>query len=217
MRTRTWATAPNSMRPRAPSCPPPAHGISENEPSTHNDRDEPPCFPAYTQRACSRQSVGSPMRRLFKGVGLGAIVALIGIGAAVLAADVEEEFGLAWLFELRGPVAPPDDVAIVAIDQESARALGLPAAPREWPRELHARGARARGSGRAADRVRSEVRHCGPGPGPGRAARPCNSRCAQRRARGVAAQGIGSTQGCQRQDRGYGSGRSCATPDRCLA
>ena len=95
------------------------------------------------QRDCWRHSPGSIVRPLLKGIGLAAFVAVVGVVAAVFAGEIEEGLGLAWLFEVRGAVAPPDDVAIVAIDQQSARALGLPAAPREWPRALHARAVRA--------------------------------------------------------------------------
>lgn len=52
---------------------------------------------------------------------------------------VEEEFGLDWLFNLRGPLPPPADVLIVAIDQASAEILHLPDDPEKWPRSLYAR------------------------------------------------------------------------------
>ncbi len=41
-------------------------------------------------------------------------------------------------FALRGPIAPPDDIAVIALDEESYRNLGVPLnAP--WPRQLHAK------------------------------------------------------------------------------
>ncbi|MBK8176060.1 MAG: CHASE2 domain-containing protein [Rhodospirillales bacterium] len=52
---------------------------------------------------------------------------------------LEGDVGLAWLFRLRGPVAPPPGVAVVAIDERSAIALGLRETPRDWPRSLHGR------------------------------------------------------------------------------
>lgn len=52
---------------------------------------------------------------------------------------VEENLGLHFLYLLRGPQKPPDDVVIVAIDRQSARHLNLPTAPHKWPRTLHAR------------------------------------------------------------------------------
>ncbi|EWY35703.1 hypothetical protein N825_37530 [Skermanella stibiiresistens SB22] len=73
------------------------------------------------------------------------VLALITAGVASLLALspvarlMEEEFGLAWLFKLRGPVAAPDDVVVVALDRPSARRLGLPPQVRLWPRSLRAR------------------------------------------------------------------------------
>ena len=52
---------------------------------------------------------------------------------------LEEQIGLPWLFKLRGEIPAPRDVVVVSIDQQSARALGLPAKPRKWPRDLHGR------------------------------------------------------------------------------
>ena len=34
--------------------------------------------------------------------------------------DLEQQFGLRWLFSLRGPVSPPTEVAIVAMNQRAA-------------------------------------------------------------------------------------------------
>ena len=55
--------------------------------------------------------------------------------------ELEKEKGLNWLFQLRGAVAPPDEVAVVAIDLESTSQLGLPVLPNfwPWPRDIHAR------------------------------------------------------------------------------
>jgi signal transduction histidine kinase/CheY-like chemotaxis protein len=52
---------------------------------------------------------------------------------------LEENVGLGWLFRVRGPVAPPSSVVVVAIDSRSAIDLGVPEKPREWPRSLHGR------------------------------------------------------------------------------
>lgn len=56
-----------------------------------------------------------------------------------LAPALEEDIGLGWLFRMRGLRQPPLDVAVVAIDGESARALGQSPQPAQWPRALHAR------------------------------------------------------------------------------
>lgn len=71
---------------------------------------------------------------------LGALAALGGALAIAIAPwiDLEQEFGLPWLFRVRGPVAPPGEVMIVAIDEDSSAELGVPDKPRDWPRTLHA-------------------------------------------------------------------------------
>jgi adenylate cyclase len=72
------------------------------------------------------------------------VLALITAGIAMLLAlspvarIMEEEFGLRWLFTLRGPLPPPPEVAIVSLDRQSARRLGLPPQVRLWPRSLRA-------------------------------------------------------------------------------
>lgn len=67
----------------------------------------------------------------------------VGVAGAVLSAvpwtlEVEEALGLAWLFELRGPLERPDSVAVVGISGDSADAFGLSYDLDEWPRGLHA-------------------------------------------------------------------------------
>ncbi|MEF7615183.1 adenylate/guanylate cyclase domain-containing protein [Aquincola sp. MAHUQ-54] len=75
-------------------------------------------------------------RTLLPALGL----ALLGLAAMGLAPvlPLESSVGLRVLFALRGTVAPPADVVVVAIDERSAAALGLPERPRQWPRRLHA-------------------------------------------------------------------------------
>lgn len=52
--------------------------------------------------------------------------------------DKERSWGLAWLFQARGRVDPPPEVAIVAITRAAADRVGLPYKTDRWPRELHA-------------------------------------------------------------------------------
>lgn len=80
------------------------------------------------------------MSRLFKSLALGVAVALAGIVALAVAPwiDLEQGFGLPWLYAARGPVKAPDDVVIVAIDEDSAASLDVPEKPDDWPRSLHA-------------------------------------------------------------------------------
>lgn len=79
------------------------------------------------------------MGKLFKSLALGVAVALAGVLATLISPwfDLEQNFGLPWLFAYRGPVAAPQDVAIVAIDEESAAMLGVAQSPHDWPRSLH--------------------------------------------------------------------------------
>jgi len=55
------------------------------------------------------------------------------------ASQLEENFGLGWLFQARGPQPPPEQVALVMMDTESMKVLGLERLHRKWPRQLHAR------------------------------------------------------------------------------
>jgi adenylate cyclase len=78
--------------------------------------------------------------RLRKSILLGLFVGALGmlLRPASLGVRLEEEFGLRWLFALRGPVAPPPDVVVVSIDKGSAQQLGME--PGAWPppRRIHA-------------------------------------------------------------------------------
>jgi adenylate cyclase len=51
---------------------------------------------------------------------------------------LEDEFGLDWLFKMRGPLPAPPDVVIISIDQASAEILRLPDDPERWPRTYYA-------------------------------------------------------------------------------
>lgn len=83
---------------------------------------------------------GFEVHRWLRGILVGA---LVGAGGAIFALStagtaLERSIGLPWLFHLRGVVAPPPQVAIVAIDGQTGSRLGLPAAPIDWPRSIHA-------------------------------------------------------------------------------
>ena len=69
------------------------------------------------------------------------LVGLLGVLANLtpLGLQIEEEFGLPWLFRLRGATPAPPEVVVVAIDKASSSRLGLPAMPSLWPRDVHAR------------------------------------------------------------------------------
>lgn len=79
------------------------------------------------------------MSRRLKGLVFGVATGLIGVvlGLTPLGADFEKQVGLDWLFEVRGPIEPPPEVALVAINERDIAGLGLPSLPRDWPRSIH--------------------------------------------------------------------------------
>jgi adenylate cyclase len=81
------------------------------------------------------------MGRWIKGGLIGLATGLVGALLAVtpLYGALEHGIGLPWLFHLRGAIAPPAEVAVVAINGQTGAALGLGALPRDWPRTIHAR------------------------------------------------------------------------------
>lgn len=80
------------------------------------------------------------MGRALRTLALGLVIGLLGSLATSLppVSEIEQHFELRWLFGLRGATHPPPEVVIVAIDEQSGQALGLPNKPSEWPRNLHA-------------------------------------------------------------------------------
>lgn len=64
---------------------------------------------------------------------LGALFILTPWGSAV-----EEDFGLGWLFQVRGPRPAPAEVVLVSIDTASMKALNVDRRHYMWPRGLHA-------------------------------------------------------------------------------
>ena len=77
--------------------------------------------------------------RWVKGITVGIATGLIGavLGLTPLGEDFEKNIGLDWLFHIRGPIAPPPQVAVVAINDRDIQGLGLPELPRDWPRSIH--------------------------------------------------------------------------------
>lgn len=68
---------------------------------------------------------------------------LIGICLALFSltpqgGKLEEDFGLSWLFKLRGSLQAPKKVIIISLDKVSAEILHLPDNPEKWPRSYYA-------------------------------------------------------------------------------
>jgi adenylate cyclase len=80
------------------------------------------------------------VRRWVQGLMLGGLTGLCGalLGLSTVGTTFETSLGLPWLFNVRGPIAPPPEVVVVAIDGRTGRQLGLTASPQEWPRSIHA-------------------------------------------------------------------------------
>jgi adenylate cyclase len=70
----------------------------------------------------------------------GMIIGLLGIVISLSpgSAAWEEDIGLSLLFEIRGQRQPPDQIAIISINGQTALQLGLGEEIPEWPRSLHA-------------------------------------------------------------------------------
>ena len=81
------------------------------------------------------------MKRWAKAFIAGVFVAIVGTSFAFssLGTAFELAVGFPWLFKVRGPVMPPEEVVVVAIDGRTGELLGLPSKPRDWPRSIHGR------------------------------------------------------------------------------
>lgn len=77
------------------------------------------------------------LKSLLAGVATGVIGGFIGLGA--FGSMLEQQVGLTWLFRVRGPLPAPAEVVVVAINEATARDLGLPPLLRDWPRAIHGR------------------------------------------------------------------------------
>ncbi len=79
-------------------------------------------------------------RRTARAILLGIAIGTLGVCVpAFVETDLEEQIGLSWLFHLRGPRVPPDDIVVVAIDREASEKLEVGPRLMDWPREMHAR------------------------------------------------------------------------------
>ena len=60
------------------------------------------------------------------------------IAASPLYFQLEQRTGLTWLFGIRGPKKPPNNIAIIAIDSNASANLNLPRQIIRWPRSVYA-------------------------------------------------------------------------------
>ncbi len=79
------------------------------------------------------------MYRLRKALAIGFITGVLGALTSLtpFGASLERNQGLNFLFNFRGPLSPPSEVAIIAIDTRTGLNLDLPQRPKDWPRTIH--------------------------------------------------------------------------------
>ena len=75
-----------------------------------------------------------------KGIYLGFLVACTGLflNWTPFGFDIEERYGLTWLFWARGPRTAPPEVLLVGLDRRSLKKSGWAEKPEQWPRDRHA-------------------------------------------------------------------------------
>jgi adenylate cyclase len=80
------------------------------------------------------------MLRLRQATYFGFVIGIFGILLSVFpwVNEIEENSGLALLFNLRGPRKPPSEVVVVSIDKESSEFLKVSGNPARWHRSIHA-------------------------------------------------------------------------------
>ena len=76
------------------------------------------------------------MRGWSRALGIGIGTGLVGVflGLMPFGIELEKNVGLNWLFKVRGPVAPPGEIVVVAINEETGPRLGFSPRVDEWPR-----------------------------------------------------------------------------------
>jgi len=79
------------------------------------------------------------MLNLIRSTIIGLCTAVVGLILTVtdFGMEFERDTGLAWLFTIRGPLPSPPEVAVIGLNSNSGKLLGLGALPRDWPRSVH--------------------------------------------------------------------------------
>jgi adenylate cyclase len=83
--------------------------------------------------------LGMPFRRGLRVMAIAGTVATVGAAASLTAIGfgLEEEIGLQWLFDVRGPRPPPPQAVVVRFDRDAlARLRALPPDSAQWPQPL---------------------------------------------------------------------------------
>ena len=79
------------------------------------------------------------LRRGLRIYAIAGLVAVLGFALSLpqIGFRLEEDVGLAWLFDMRGPRPAPPEAVIVRFDRDAlARLRALPADPVAWPQPL---------------------------------------------------------------------------------
>jgi len=85
------------------------------------------------------------LRRWARSILIGLCTAALGFLLILLDSDsdfnlgFERDVGLPWLFKMRGPLPGPPEVAVLGVNSESGKLMGLPPLLRDWPRTVHAK------------------------------------------------------------------------------
>lgn len=79
------------------------------------------------------------MLNLIRSTIIGLCTAVVGLVLIVtdFGMEFERDTGLDWLFTIRGPLPSPPEVAVIGLNSNSGKLLGLGALPRDWPRSVH--------------------------------------------------------------------------------
>lgn len=87
------------------------------------------------------RGVAAGMLNWIRSVIIGLFTVAVGLTLTVtdFGLEYERDTGLAWLFTIRGPLPSPPEVAVIGLNGNSGKLLGLPKLPRDWPRSVHGR------------------------------------------------------------------------------
>lgn len=90
-------------------------------------------------RPQGRERVAFPVHRLLHSIAFSIVTVTLGTVFFMSSVGfiLERNYGLAWLFTMRGAVEPPAEAAVIGIDGRSGSEMGLSRLPRDWPRSVY--------------------------------------------------------------------------------